>query len=129
MKSLTVQNPWAYAIFHCGKLIENRSRKTNYRGRILIHVSKQEQMNPMTSEYQREFMRHIMGKNPLAGNIIGSVEIIDCIKSEDDGSLQSTLWGNFYCWHWILKGPIRFDKPIPARGMLGLWEYKGEIPA
>ena len=25
---------------------------------------------------------------------------------------------------WILKNPIAFAKPIPARGMLSLWEYE-----
>jgi hypothetical protein len=40
MKVLSVKNPWAFLIIHCGKDIENRMRKTNYRGRIAIHASK-----------------------------------------------------------------------------------------
>jgi hypothetical protein len=25
---------------------------------------------------------------------------------------------------WILENPIRYDEPIPAKGALGLWEWR-----
>lgn len=34
---LTVRQPWASAIFHAGKDVENRSWSTDYRGRLWIH--------------------------------------------------------------------------------------------
>lgn len=40
MKALSVRPPWAWAIAHAGKRIENRSRRTTYRGPIAIHASK-----------------------------------------------------------------------------------------
>ena len=38
MKALTVRQPWAWAIVHAGKRIENRTRRTNFRGRFYIHA-------------------------------------------------------------------------------------------
>jgi ASCH domain len=35
---LTVRQPWAWAIIHGGKDVENRSWRTKYRGPLLIHA-------------------------------------------------------------------------------------------
>ncbi|WP_155960585.1 ASCH domain-containing protein [Fischerella sp. PCC 9605] len=40
MKAISLKAPWAWAIFHAGKDVENRSWKTEYRGSLLIHVSR-----------------------------------------------------------------------------------------
>jgi len=40
MKALTIRQPWAWAIFHAGKDIENRDWPTRLRGRIAIHAAK-----------------------------------------------------------------------------------------
>ena len=39
VKVLTVKQPWASLIVHGIKDIENRSWRTNFRGRVLIHSS------------------------------------------------------------------------------------------
>jgi hypothetical protein len=41
MKALTVKQPWASLIVEGIKNIENRTWKTNFRGRILIHAATQ----------------------------------------------------------------------------------------
>lgn len=40
MKCLSVRQPWAWLIVHAGKDIENRTWKTSYRGKVLIHAAK-----------------------------------------------------------------------------------------
>ena len=41
MKALSIRQPWAWAILHAGKRIENRDwRACHYRGPFLIHASK-----------------------------------------------------------------------------------------
>ena len=39
MKALTIKQPWASLIAHGVKDIENRTWKTKYRGKILIHAA------------------------------------------------------------------------------------------
>jgi hypothetical protein len=38
LRGLTVQQPWADSIIYLGKDIENRTRRTTYRGLLLIHA-------------------------------------------------------------------------------------------
>jgi hypothetical protein len=40
MKAITIKQPWAFLIVEGVKDIENRTWKTNFRGRVLIHASK-----------------------------------------------------------------------------------------
>ena len=38
MPALSIRQPWAWAILHAGKDIENRSWRTAFRGEVLIHA-------------------------------------------------------------------------------------------
>ena len=38
MKAITVRQPWAWAIVHGGKTIENRALAWSYRGPLAIHA-------------------------------------------------------------------------------------------
>jgi hypothetical protein len=40
MKALSLRQPWAWAIVHAGKRIENRTWNTSLRGDFLIHAAK-----------------------------------------------------------------------------------------
>jgi hypothetical protein len=120
MKVLTVKNPWAYAVIHAGKDVENRTYKTNYRGRVLIHASKK---SDCLDNYSALMAAHspvceidAMRKEAGATNgcIIGSVHIVDRVRDSD------SRWAEQEMWHWVLRHPVIFYKPIPARGMLGL---------
>mgnify|MGYP001114609934 CR=1 FL=1 len=40
MKALSIRQPWAWLIVHAGKNIENRSWRSHYHGRFLVHAAK-----------------------------------------------------------------------------------------
>lgn len=106
LRAISIRQPWAYAILHFGKDVENKPLRTHYRGRILIHSS-------LTVE-DRQARK--LGTDPdemTTGAIIGSVEIIDCIKK------SKSIWAVRGQFHWILKNPLVIDKPIPFKGALG----------
>lgn len=121
MKAITIKQPWASLICEGIKDIENRTWNTKFRGIVLIHAGAKDFdfRGQMTSEYQREFIKGIE-KPYVKGAIIGSVEIVDCVKSIDN---PNKVWGNMYCYHWVLANPIMFTKPIPAKGKLSFWNY------
>lgn len=89
--ALSVRQPWAWAIIHAGKDIENRSwQAVNHglkrRGRIAIHASKG--MTRDEYSYTAEFMGRIGVECPpaadlLRGGIIGAVDVIDVVKEHD----------------------------------------------
>ena len=77
MKVLTIREPWASLIINGYKKYEFRSWKTNYRGKLLIHAGKgiDKDMLYIVDKYNIKI-------NP--GNILGEVEITDCIKVDDE---------------------------------------------
>jgi hypothetical protein len=128
--ALSVRQPWAWAIIHAGKDLENRSwSRSNpglkFRGRVAIHASK-----GMTQEdyhdghyWITEITHH---KTPAAcdlvrGAIIGSVEIIDVVTKS-----MSPWWAG--PMGLVLDNPIPCD-PVPCVGQLGFWEWKPADPS
>jgi hypothetical protein len=105
--ALSVRQPWAYAILHLGKDVENRSRRTYIRERILIQAC---------LKIERDEAEEL-GLDPdelTNGAIVGSVEIVDCVKN------SKSKWAIPGQWHWILEDPLVLAKPIPLKGLLGV---------
>lgn len=88
MRILTVRQPWAWAIIHGGKDVENRVRNIagDYRGPVAIHVAQEDAEGAPDSLWfdHAEFYRRERGpitgrmwKNTDRGNIIGVVDLVD----------------------------------------------------
>lgn len=124
MKALTIKQPWADLIAIGKKNIENRTWKTNYRGRVLIHASKLACTQRHLENYPLPALKnsidikeYSMG-DMLCGAIIGSVEIVDCVRN------HPSEWAEEGVYNWVLARPILFKEPIMnIKGSLGLWEY------
>lgn len=122
--ALSVRQPWAWAIIHAGKDIENRSwQAVNHglktRRRIAIHAAK----GLTRDEYEgtAEFMASIGVDCPAAcdllrGGIIGSVDVIDVVTESE------SRW--FFGPRGLVLGNPQPCELIPAIGALGyfIWE-------
>lgn len=126
--ALSVRQPWAWAIIHGGKDIENRTwPKVNhsmYPLRICIHASKG--MNKLEYKHHRLFIEKLGIKCPrpdefIRGAIIGAVTIT-AIVDEHDSPWFSGPRG------LVLSDPQPIE-PIPALGKLGYfkWEQSGTV--
>lgn len=127
--AISVRQPWAWAIIHAGKDIENRSAgAVQYMrpltGRRAIHASK----GMTKSEYDdaKEFMRSIGVHCPdagelLRGGIIGSVEIVGAVKESESR------------WFFGPRGLVLRDpqpcKFVPSVGALGYFRWKEADPS
>lgn len=122
MKALTIKQPWAGLILAHGKDIENREWSTKVRGRIAIHSSKVLRVSEFDDA---RFVEHMglkvdwTGPEFRAGCILGTVEIIDCVTR------SSSRWF-FGAYGFVLRNPMLFERPIPAKGKLGFWEWRDE---
>lgn len=126
--ALSVRQPWAHAIIHFRKDIENRSwQAVNHglrqRGRIAIHAAK----GMTKAEYweAREFIDSLGWTCPdphalLRGGIVGSVEVVDVVGKHDSP------------WFFGPRGLVLKDpKPcafIPAKGELGYFRWQPANP-
>ncbi len=124
MKALTVKEPWASLIINGYKEYEFRSWKTNYRGRILIHagLTLEEDASKNFKDYNLNY-----GK----GEIIGEATLTDCIlvtdKLEDDlyklNPLVYAKSKHSRVYAWKLEDIKVYNRRIPSKGRLGLWNY------
>lgn len=108
MKALTFRQPWASLVMAGIKDVENRTWRTNYRGRLVIHAS---------SGIDREGMNEhgrLIADYPH-GAILGTVELVDIVRD------STSPWAIAENWHWCLADPRPYDVPIPAKGKLRLW--------
>jgi hypothetical protein len=117
--ALSIRQPWAWAILHKGKTIENRDWPTRFRGPVCIHAAK-----GMTRAEHLEFSDFIqrLGMEPPAlaslprSAIVGTAEIIACVRE------SASPWF-FGPWGFVL-GDIRPIDPIPCRGSLGFFRWE-----
>jgi hypothetical protein len=129
--ALSVRQPWAWAIIHAGKDIENRSWQAvnwglNQRGRIAIHASKglareeyedaRDTINEILAAHPDFGMRCPEAKDLLRGGIIGTVDVVDVVTESDSD------------WFFgprglVLRNPLPIRDFIPAVGMLGYYTW------
>ena len=127
MEAFTVYQPYAYAIVAGLKGYETRPRRTHIRGRVAVHAAKG---NPQFVTLAVDMALPETMKLHY-GAVLGTVEIVDCVPvealigklSERERVLGDYTPGRFA---WVLKNPVMFDRPIPARGFQGWWNRAGE---
>lgn len=126
MKVLSIKEPFATLIKDGVKIYETRSWKTSYRGELYIHaslgLSKSENV-PKANKYLKSEINpgYILCKCNLVDCIPMTPEFINYIKentTEDNYGHYSE--GRFA---WKLELLEVLDKPIKAKGKLGIWNY------
>ena len=134
MKALTVQNPWAWAIIHGQKTVENRTQRWKYRGPLAIHAGLRwsHRGNGIVSRLAGVDIPPFNVGHPseIRGAIIGVVQLVD-VHTAVPGCCDSP-WAEYAyaehptgttrrdITHLVLEDP-RPVEPIPCRGALGLW--------
>jgi hypothetical protein len=110
---LTIRQPRASATFLAAKDIENRKRRTHYRGRLWIHAGKHVS-RAAPDQWAKERGIWLLDEPLTRGAIIGCVDLVDCVRDSD------SLWALPNCFHWILARPRLLVRPVPATGSLRL---------
>lgn len=120
---LSLHGPWAWAIVHGGKNVENRSRGTPFRGRFLIHASSKS-FNGDNLREARERLSSLCAPGTripdrfAESRIVGSVEVVDCVQGTGP-----TPWANPDTVNWLLRNPQALDWPHHVDGKRNLWTW------
>lgn len=145
MRVLTVRQPWAHAIIHMGKDVENRVRNIagDYRGPVAIHVAKR--LPPFQEHWDAgTTIAEITGRRPLfhdpatMGAIIGVVnlwavhfdrDVGNCCPHHPNGGPGGSPWAERDFWHLCLNNARALREPILFKGALGLRRLDDETAA
>jgi hypothetical protein len=114
MMALSIRPPWAWAIIHADKDVENRSRPCHFRGRFLVHASLELTRDDLDSASRALAAAGEGGLLPregefAVGGFIGSVELVDVAERWD------SPWYAPGSFAWILRNPRPLPF-IPCRG-------------
>ena len=140
MKALSIRQPWAWAILHAGKDIENRNWKPMnpglwFRGRFVVHASQE----PSPRKWDEEWTAYCetilnmpakLAPDPEAmipspeqlhfGALLGTVDFVDVVGR------HSSPWF-FGPVGLVLREPRPFPQPIPYKGRLGFFDVPDGI--
>ncbi len=131
-KALSLRQPWASMIIDGPKRIENRFKRTSWRGWILLHASTFwcEKYNSGVYQFCRkngllemtranpdgsctEIVRELLQRVPVQGGIIGAMHITDCVDESDD---PFWMGPHGYVIDQVIKLPF-----YPCKGSLGFF--------
>jgi activating signal cointegrator 1 len=133
---LSLLQPWASLIIMGVKTIETRRWQTAHRGPLLIHAGQRKAGESIALE--PPIAKYIPHFNQLPfGAIIGQINLVDIVPVESlplsttalaSQSLELNAFGDesINRFAWLLEDAIMFNKPIPARGHLHLWQFSLE---
>ena len=150
MKALTMTQPWATLVAVGENSIETRSWGTSYRGSLAIHSAKgfpRDARELCGRSPYREGLRRHGYEDALSlplGAVIAVAELVDVIKftrgtlgdvraraQKGEFPPHEADFGDFSPgrYGWFLEDVRALREPIPARGMLGLWEVSEDTQA
>lgn len=142
MKVISIIQPWATLIALGEKKIETRSWRTKYRGELAIHASKKIdrvacKMTPIVETLNKHGI--VLFDDLPIGQILATCSLDECYEVINDKGNSAILGygshivsGNEYHFGdfsegrfgWELSNIKILKEPIPAKGQLGLWNFK-----
>lgn len=128
MKALSVRQPWAWLLVHGIKDVENRTWATKYRGLLAIHAGQRADLHALQNILLYSEKLPDCPWKELMGGIVGIVRLKDIEHARSD-VVSSSPWA-FALWkyyHWIIEPVEAFDRPVPFKGRLGLFEVPDEL--
>lgn len=132
-KALSIRQPWAWAIVHAGKDIENRDWPTRYRGPVCIHASAYKPKQDDCDEFNDVFCHAVRDKAERArilprwsealsferGGIVGVAEIVDCVEQ------SPSPW--FMGRYGFVLANVQTIEFIPVKGALGFFDWRSNL--
>lgn len=135
MKALSIRQPWAWAILHAGKTIENRDWHCSYRGLVWIHASKWWRPREVREVIEEDILEiaqeegrvlglsaaEIFGQvSQQLGGIVGRARIVDCVHE------SRSPW--FMGGHGLLLADdVALPSVIPCKGALGFFSIPPDV--
>lgn len=145
MRAITVRQPFAWAIAHLGKGVENRGRKHPWQSAVgedvAIHAaaahygrnydeSEEVDLDVITTAMSNgiDFDWEIRDELDVRSAIV-AVARLEEVHHADTCRNACSDWAVADGWHLVLSRIVPLSRPVPAKGMLGLWTLTPEQEA
>lgn len=118
-RALSIQQPWADAIIHGTKRVENRTwrRKDDGRGLGWIWVHAPATYDNEGAMWMRKRHLHTPEASSPRSALIG----LAYVHTMSNGPLDADDPWAFGPWCWCIGEVIALDESVPCKGALGLW--------
>jgi hypothetical protein len=118
LQAVSIRQPWAWAILHAGKDIENRKRKWNHQGMFAIHAASK--LDPFDG-WPPGVSRPQAGALQLSA-FVGVVDLMGMVDCSDSAWWRGGPLG------WVLANPRPLPRPIPyTKGNSAIWNVPPAI--
>lgn len=138
MRALTIRQPYAWAVIHGGKDVENRKVAWNFTGTLAIHAGLQYAGAEATTIVERLADQRVPqpglpgGKDIAFGAIVGVVDVTGVHRSGECGTSEGrgcSPWAEPFSAHLQLANPRPLPVPVACHGKQGLWTPEPHIQA
>lgn len=136
MKALTVRQPYADAIAHGVKPVENRTKPLPRKYEcvpVLLHAAKDPHVTKITAvDLAQVTGARITHWTDTRSAILAAITFTGCHRAADD-RWCCRPWGQVTTrvqpevWHWEIGQVTRLDEPVPASGALGFWNVPDDV--
>lgn len=113
---LSIRQPYAWLIVQGIKPVENRTWRTTFRGRVLIHAGvtypKRDFQDDCTLYARHNF--YPPNREALTGGIVGEAVIVDCVREHPSEYFHGP-------YGFVLEQPKAYRALIPFGGRLGFF--------
>ncbi|QHV99253.1 ASCH domain-containing protein [Spirosoma endbachense] len=139
MRIITLYQPYATLMMLGLKTNETRNRRTLVRGTLGIHAAAAIPNWCRLKMNEASFKSALKDVELPTGKILGTVELIGSMRTEEWLLSQSDIIEGFYTaavwneiafgdysanrWAWQTINPTPFETPIPAKGSQGFWFF------
>lgn len=118
---LSIRQPYAWLIVRGIKPVENRTWRTNFRGRVLIHAGvtypKRDYADDLDQYADQDYPRT---REEMVGGIVGEAVIVDCVRAHSSPFFLGP-------YGFVLEQAKAFQKLIPLGGKLGFFGVPASV--
>jgi hypothetical protein len=143
LPALTLHAPWAYAVAHLGKTIENRGWVVPSRlmgQRLAIHAGARSDASTWEAVERAYGLRSasVFRDTEPRGAVVAVATVAGMVDARLEHDVRLEGIGSvdhcFSPWWigpvgWILSDVITLPSPVPCKGRLGVWTLPAEIDA
>jgi hypothetical protein len=133
MRALTIRQPWASAIVHGPKRVENRKRRPPQKAigqRFAIHAGAAVpslQLLLQVQELWPELPWPFLPSQLDLGSVIGVATLEGVVPASEAFFIPQHRGWVTGPWCWMLEGVESIPEPVPCRGQLGLWTLPDDV--